>query len=67
MIIVSNSKINGRNERHMSYDEFKRQAYSDAGLDVGADDILMVNIHDMTADVYEDCKSSDQIQYFSLT
>ena len=65
MIIVSKNAVKGRNEMHMSYDEFKEKAFSEAGLDVN--DTLMINIHDMEQDVYESAKGSDEIEFFSLT
>lgn len=65
MIIVSSCIIVGRNERHLSYKEFKEKAFSPEGLDV--DDILMLNIHDVEPDVYQDCRGVDQIGFFSLS
>ena len=67
MIIVSRNAVKGRNERHLSYDDFVRQAFSEEGLDVN--DKLMINIHDMNEDVYMDCAEAgdEQIGFFSLT
>lgn len=65
MIIVSNKRVKGRNEQHMSYDEFKEKAFSEEGLDIN--DTLIINIHDMQLDEYNAAAESDSIQFFSLT
>lgn len=65
MVIVSSCVVLGRNERHLSYRIFKEKAFSQEGLDI--DDVLMLNIHDVEQDVYQECVSVPQIGFFSLT
>ena len=65
MVIVSSCLVAGRNERHLSYRIFKEKAFSQEGLDI--DDVLMLNIHDVEQDVYQECVEVPQIGFFSLT
>lgn len=66
MIIVSNVRVPGKSEQHMSYNEFVRQAFSDDGLQT--DEFLMININETAQDVYDAAKGeTQQIGWFTLT
>lgn len=65
MIIVSNTRIQGRNEKFMYYQDFKTQAFSEEGLNV--EEKLMININDCEPEVYDEASGDpDQIGFFTL-
>lgn len=65
MIVISNQEIDGLQEEFMTFDKFYHLVFEEGSLEV--EDDLVINVEDVSQEIYEALDEYDFIHYFTLT